>query len=192
MEKIKEYLDKIQPARIAIALLFLGSLQGCMFYYKVQPVNRVTPLEVKKYDSLNKYIILHQRDKAWHFSQPLISENTLYGKLSVLPENRYKFQTTKPRGGNRYIKNKDPYESYVLEEVHLYLSDSVVPVKYDSGSIKIAFSKIQNAEIYVKAKGRTSASWLVPAFVGSAVGGGVIFGTILVVSLSHMHINLSH
>ena len=192
MNKIKIQLDKIQPVRIAIALLFLSSLQGCMFYYKVQPIKSVTPNDIKTFDTQNKYIILHQRDKAWHFSQPLISENTLYGKLSVLPENRYKFQTTKPRGGNRYIKNKDPYESYVLEEVHLYLSDSVVPVKYDSGSIKIAFSKIQNAEIYVKAKGRTSASWLVPAFVGSAVGGGVIFGTILVVSLSHMHINLSH
>ena len=189
---MKIFPDKIQPLCIAIALLLLCSLQGCMFYYKVQAVSKVTQQEVKKYDSLNKYIIIHQKDKAWHLSQPLISDNTLYGKLSVLPENHYKFLTTKPKGGNRYVKNKKPYESCVLEEVHLYLSDSVVPEKYDSGNIKIAFSKIQKAEIYVKAKGRTTASWLVPAFVGSALGGGVIVGTILVVSLSHMHINFSH
>jgi hypothetical protein len=174
MDKMKTLPDKIQPLCIAIALLLLGSLQGCMFYYKVQAVSKVTPQEVKKYDSLNKYIILHQRDKAWHLSQPLISDNTLYGELSVLPENRYKFLTTKPTGGNRYIRNKQPSESYVLEEVHLYISDSVIPEKYDSGNINIAFAKIQNAEVYVKAKGRTNASWLVPAIGGSVIGGGIV------------------
>ncbi|MEI6436562.1 MAG: hypothetical protein WCP32_17180 [Bacteroidota bacterium] len=89
--------------RIAIALLFAISFQGCKYYYKVQTVTMVTTHEVKKFDSLNKYIILHQRDKAWHFSKPVISNNTLYGELSVLPYNRYKFLTTKPTGGNRYI-----------------------------------------------------------------------------------------
>jgi hypothetical protein len=192
MKKQKTYLYFIQLMRMAIALLLLGSLQGCMFYYKVQAVSKVTPQDVKKYDSLNKYIILHQRDKAWHLSQPLISDNVLYGKLSVLPENRYKFQATKPTGGNRYIKNKAPYESYVLEEVHIYVSDSVVPEKYDSGSIKITFSKIQYGEVYVKAKGRTIVSWLVPSIGGTILAGGVIGGIVLVASLSHISVNLSH
>ncbi len=165
---------------IVVALIFLGLLQGCKYYYKVQTVKSVTPQEVKQYGSLNKYIIIHQRDKAWHFSKPLISDSTLYGELSVLPENRYKFLTTKPKGGNRYIKNRHPNESYVLEEVHLYVSDSVIPKAYDSGYVKIAFSKIQNAEVYVKAKGRTTASWLIPAIgVPVLVGGvvGIIAGT---------------
>jgi hypothetical protein len=192
MKKIKTYPGKIQPVSIAIALLLSCSLQSCMYYYKVQTVSKVTPQEVKKYDSLKKYIIVHQKDKAWHLSQALISENTLYGKLSVLPENRYKFLTTKPTRGNRYIKKKEPNELYVLEEVHLYVSDSVVPEKYDSGSIKVAFSNIQNAEVYVKAKGRTNASWLVPAIAGSVLGVSVVGGIIVVESLSHMSINLSH
>ena len=174
MNKIKIQLDKIQPVRIAIALLLLSSLQGCMFYYKVQSVSKVTPQEVKKYDSLNKYFILHHRDKAWHLSQTLISENTLYGKLSVLPENRYKFLTTKPTKGNRYIKNKKPNELYVLEEVHLYVSDSVLQEQFDSGGIKIAFSKIQNAEVYVQANGRTNASWLIPAIGLPVLAVGII------------------
>jgi hypothetical protein len=192
MEKMKTFPDKIQPVSIALAILLLASLQSCMYYYKVQPVKRVTRQEIKQYDSLNKYIILHQRDKAWHLSQPLISDSTLYGKLSVLPENRYKFLTTKPQRGNRYTKNEDSNELYILEEVHLYVSDSVVPENYDSGAVKIAFSGIQNAELYVKAKGRTNASWLVPAIVGSALGAGVIGGIIVAESLSHMSINLSH
>lgn len=193
MKKQKTHLDKIKPAALAIAFLLLGSLQGCMFYYKVQTVSQVTPPEVKKYDSLDKYIILHQRDKAWHLSQTLISDNTLSGKLTVLPENRYKFLTTKPNQGNRYVKNKKSNETYVIEEVHLYLSDSVVPIKYDSGSIKIAFSKIQKAEVYVKAKGRTNASWLVPAIGGSVLVGGIAVGVAAAASLGHIgNIGLSH
>jgi hypothetical protein len=192
MKKKNTHPDIIQTVSIAIALLLLCSLQGCKYYYKVQPVSKVTHQEVKKFDSLDKYIILHQRDKAWHFSKTIISKDTLYGELSVLPENRYKFLTTKPTGGNRYIKNFDPNESYVLEEVHVYLSDSVVPEKYDSGNIKIAFSKIQNAEVYVKAKGRTNASWLVPAIGVPVIAGGIV--AIIAVSLSHMHfsINVAH
>ncbi len=190
MKKQKSHPDTIKPIRFAIALLLLCSLQGCMFYYKVQPVSKVTPQDVKKFDSLNKYIILHQRDKAWHLTKPLVSDNTLSGKLSVLPENRYKFQTTKPTGGNRYKNSRIPNESYVLEEVHIYVSDSVVPENYDGGSIKIAFSKIQNAEIYVKAKGRTTASWLVPALGGAVFVGGAAFGVAVAVSLSNMHIKV--
>lgn len=171
MKKQKTHLNKIKPVAVAMALLILGSLQSCMFYYKVQPVKTVTQQDIKTYDTQNKYIILHQRDKAWHFSDALISDSTLYGKLSTLPENRYKFLTTKPKGGNRYIKRN---ESYLLEEVHLYISDSVVPEKHDSGSIKIAFSKIQNAEVYLKAKGRTNASWLVPAIGGPMLVGGIV------------------
>ena len=187
---MKTLLDKIQPLCIAIALLLLCSLQGGVFYYKVQPVKPVTPDDIKTFDIQNKYIILHQRDKAWQLSQPLISDSTLKGKLSVLPENRYKFLTTKPKGGNRHIRNKAPYESYVPEEVHLYVSDSVVPENYEIGGVKIALSKISNEEVYVKAKGRTSASWLIPAIAGSVLADGAIGGNVLVASLSHMHIKI--
>jgi hypothetical protein len=174
MKKQKTHLDKIKPVAVAMAFLILGSLQSCMFYYKVQPLKPVTQNDIKTFDSQSKYIILHQRDKAWHFSQPLISDSTLYGKLSVLPENRYKFLTTKPTKGNRYIKNKKPNEMNVLEEVHLYVSDSVLQEQFDSGSIKITFSKIQNAEVYVKAKGRTNASWLVPGIGGPILVAGIV------------------
>jgi hypothetical protein len=191
MKKIKLPPDKIQPVSIAIALLILCSLQGCKYYYKVQTVNQVTHQEVKKFDSLNKYIILHQRDKAWHFSKILFTNDMLYGELSVLPENRYKFQATKPTGGNRYIKNKEPNESYVLEEVHLFVKDSVVPAQYNTGNIKIAFSSIQHAEVYVKAKGRTTASWLVPGVGGTVLAGGLAATIAIIVSMSTMHINLN-
>lgn len=173
------YKNKIKSGMThAISILFslflLGSLNGCMFYYKVQSMKPVEPLVIHQYDSLNKFLIIHQRDSAWHLINPVIKSNTLSGELTPLPENRWKFLTTKPAGGNRYIKNKKLNESYVLEEVHLYITDSVVNERYHNGNIKIAFSSIKNVEVYQKAKGRTNASWLVPAIVGPILAGGIV------------------
>jgi hypothetical protein len=157
-----------------VALLFLGSMQGCMFYYKVQTVQNITPGDIRGYDSLNKYLIYHQGDSAWHLSGAGISGDNLCGSLSVLPENRWKFKTTKVDGGNRYIKNKEPNESYVLEEVHLYLQDTVFLKNQVGDSLKIAITDIGRAEIYKKAKGRTNASWLIPGLGLPLLAAGIV------------------
>ena len=193
MKKQKIHPGITKLASFAIILMLLGPLQGCMFYYKVQTEPLVRQQEIKKYDSLDKYMILHQRDRAWHLSQPLISGNMVTSKLSELPSYRYKFQITKPKGGNRYLKKKRCNESYVLDEVHLYLSEDVVPERTDSGSVMISFSQIQTAELYVKAKGRTTTSWLIPAIVGPVLVGGVVGSVAVVVSLGNMNIgSLAH
>ncbi len=175
---------------IVFSLAVLCSLQGCMYYYKVKAVSPVGQPEVKTFTTVDKYLILHQREKAWHLSQPLISGTTLYGKLTALPENRYKFQTTKPKGGNRYIKKS---ESYILEEVHLYVSDSLVSQKPDTGSFQIAFSQIQHAEVYVKARGQSTASWLILG-IGGPVLAGCAVAAIIASSISNLaiNVNLSH
>lgn len=175
MKAINQFSGKIRPAGIAVALLLLFLLQGCRYYYKVETVSKVTFREINKYDSLNKYFIVHHRDKAWHFSGLILSNDTLYGKKSILPQNRYKFETTRPSTGNRYHNTKRHNEKYVLEEVHLYLKDSFSAAVTDSGDIKIAVSAIQNAEVYVKAKGRTTASWLIPAFSVPIIGVLAVF-----------------
>jgi len=189
MYKITKYSAKSRQICIALSLMILCSLQGCKYYYKVQTVSPVAQKEVETFTSDHKYIILHQRDNAWHLSQPMISENTLYASLSELPGNRYKFQTTKPKGGNRYIKNT---ESYVLQEVHLYIADSADTVKSYIGSVQIPLSEFQHAEVYVKDKGRTNASWLVPGIGGAVLGGCLIGGTIFVISSMNFKISISH
>ncbi len=80
MKKEKIYPGISRLAGFAIVLMLLGPLQGCMFYYKVQTEPLVRQQEIKKYDSLDKYMILHQRDRAWRFSQPLILGNVVTGK----------------------------------------------------------------------------------------------------------------
>jgi len=161
-----------------LVLIFLGFLQGCMFYYKVQTVNKVTPQEIKKYDSLNKYLILHQGDSAWHLYKPGITNNMLSGELFVLPDYRLKFQTTDPKGGNRYKNTRGNDESCVLDEVHLYVYDSLVTKLHSGENIQIAFSAIKKAEVYKKAKGRTTVSWLVPAIVIPLMTVGLVAGIV--------------
>jgi hypothetical protein len=165
---MKTYLFNVPKklSAVLLVLFFLGPLQGCMYYYKVQTANKVTSQGIKVYNSLDKYLILHQGDSAWHLSALGIADNSISGKLSVLPENRYKFQTTKPTGGTRYRNTKKYNESIVLDEVHLYMQDSVVPTLHSGNTILIAYSSIQKAEIYVKDKGKTTASWLIPAIGG--------------------------
>jgi len=189
MDKPATNPSKARQVCIPLLMMALCSLQGCMYYYKVQNVSPVEQKEVKTFASGNKYIILHQRDSAWHLSEPLVSENTLYARLSELPANRYKFETTRPRGGNRYVRDK---ESYVLEEVHLYVTDSLTAVKPYPGSVQIPLPAIRYAEVYVKAKGRTTASWLVPGIGGTVVAGGLLVGIITVSALSNFKINVSH
>ena len=181
MEINRWYIKIMQTVGIAVALVFLGSLQGCKYYFKVQTIKKVAPQEVKIFDSVNKYFIVHLRDSAWHLSNPILTGNTLSGELTALPENRYKFLTTKPIGSNRYLKNEEIDESYVLEEVHLYLTDSLWREKHTTGNIQIAFSSIQNTEIYIKDKGKTTVSWLLPPII-VALSAGAVTGTIMMVS----------
>jgi len=102
-----------------MAVIFLSPFQGCMFYYKVQTLNKVTPQEIMKFDSAGKYLVLHSRDSAWHLTYPAINDNKLSGELSVLPGVRQKLITTNPKVSKRYKNTKEEDESFVLNEVHL-------------------------------------------------------------------------
>ena len=158
---------------VFLALIFLGPFQSCN-YYKVQTISRVTPQEIRKYDSLNKYFILHQGDSAWHLDRIAVKENSFAGEVGVLPEYRYMFLKTNPKGGNRYRSTKKHDESYVLDEVHLYVKDSVVPKMRAGDNISLDCSAVGKAEVYKKASGRTTASWVVPIVAPIVIIGGFI------------------
>jgi hypothetical protein len=164
---------------IIIAMIVLGALQGCMFYYKVQTVKPVTSKEIRQYDSIGKYLIIHHEDSAWYLNNHGYM-GMLSGELSVLPENHYKFQETNPGKVNRYRNTLGNDESCVLQEVHIYLWDSLVPKLHTGESIRVPYTAIARAEIYKKAKGRTTASWVVPAVGGPVLAAGVLVGIIAI------------
>jgi hypothetical protein len=157
-----------------IALMFLCFPQGCMYYYKVQTVNKVSQQDFKMYEYLNKYLILHQGASAWKLKNLKYDSEQFSGDLSVLTPNHLKYQTTNPKQANRYKNTKRNDESAVLQEVHLYVEDSLVPELNIGDNIKLHFSTIKRTEIYTAAKGRTTASWIVPIITPIVVIGGLI------------------
>jgi len=164
-----------------LILIFLGTFQGCMYYYKVQTVPRVYPQNIKTCDSLNKFLILHQGESAWHLSNPGVTDSMLSGTLALLPGNCQQFRTNHTKGTNRYRRDD---RILVLNQVHLYLQDSVIPEFKTFDSVKIAFSAFSRAVIYKKAKGRTTASWVVPTVVGGLGVALVVTTTVAVATKS--------
>jgi hypothetical protein len=158
-----------------LAVFFLSSLQGCMNYYKAQTFKTVTAREIKKYDYENKYFIVHRDTLAWHLSGIEVNDESLAGNLSAVPAERSAYQITKPKGGHRY-KGKDRYN--VLDQVHLYLQDSAALAIDSSGHIKVALTDIKKIEVYQKAKGRTTFSWVFPPVL--TVGVAAMVAAILV------------
>jgi len=156
-----------------LAAFFLCSLQGCKCYYKAQTVKTVTAQEIKEYDSANKYIILHQISKFWHLSRIEVNDESLAGNLTVVPYDRQKYDITDPNRGHRYIR-ADRYN--VLDQVHLYLNDSVVPVIDSSGHYKVALTDIKKIEVYQKDGSRTLLSWGIPLGLTGALAVVIIIG----------------
>ena len=161
-----------------LALFFVCLLPGCKYFYKINTLKKVTPTEVTKYNFQNKYLILHQGFSAWHISELAISDNNIKGQLTELPENRVRYQSSKPKRIHRYKKRT---EFYVLDEVHLYLNDTLVPKLHQGDTIGIAVSSISKAEVYQKAVGRTTVSWVVPIIAATYLVAVVVAASAAVV-----------
>ncbi len=164
-------------------LLFLVSLIGCKSYYKVQTVKPVTSKEIYQYDSLRKYFIVHNGGKALNIKNIRYNNEYLSGKLVEIPDAHMKYKTTMINKGNRYRNTKKHDESLVLNEIHLYLQDSVFENIEPNDSIKISFSQIARIEVYSKAKGKTIFSWLWPPIGGTILAVG-IFAIIVGISIN--------
>jgi len=148
--------------KLLLPFALLCFFTGCMSYYKVQTEKPVSENSLQQYAVQNKYLILHCGDSAWHVSVQNITKNELSGNLTVLPTNRCKFKTTKINSGSRYKNSPQTDESYVIEEVHLYLSDSQYSGLKSESSINIPLSAFTKADVYIKDKGKTIRSWLIP------------------------------
>ena len=158
--------------------LLLIVLQGCMQYYKVKTIKSIGVSELEKYIAENKYIILHQDSLARHLYNPRIMRNTLSGVLVDLPINHLRYKTTKYNQGNRYRNTKLNNESFVLNEVHLYLWNPVIREFGLVKEVEIPLAEISYADVYSEDKFETAISWgAIP------VGLPVILLTGLIISL---------
>ena len=158
---------------------FMSMMNGC-YYFKVTKSAEPPRDVISKMQEKQKFIILHLDDKAWQFINITVNDESIEGTLSELAgHNRYK--SVNPDHSNRYLKRASSDESYVLDEVHIYVSGYS---EKESGKISLPIKDIQKIEVYDKDTGATTASWIFSA-LGVTIGVlGVIFVILLLTKSS--------
>ncbi len=152
----------------------LSMTGGCSYFKVVRPSEQPRDVITRIQDQ-QKFIILHLDDKAWQLSDIIVNDESITGSISVVAGHE-RYKTVKPENSNRYHKNRMNDESYILNEVHIYITEYSDAGK---GRISIPASAIKKIEIYDKDKGATAASWAFSA-VGVAAGA---FAVVIVIIL---------
>lgn len=151
---------------------FLIMTSGCSYFKVVRPSEQPADV-INKMQDQQKFIILHLDDKAWQLTDIIVNEESVTGSISELVGHE-RYKSVKPENSNRYHKSKSNNESYILSEVHIYVTEYS---EVEKGRISIPASAIEKIEVYDKDKGATTASW---AFSALGVAAGA-FGVLLVI-----------
>lgn len=153
---------------IILILAFLNMLGGC-FYYKVVASTDSPANVIDAHQNETEFIILHLGYKAWRFSDITVNEKSVEGEIGVLHGHEY-YKNTSTASVNRYkvSKNASEDESEVLDEVHITVSEYTA---LDNNKVSISLENIEKIEIYDRAVGATTASWV---FSGLGVAAAVL------------------
>ena len=145
-----------------LVLVFLNTLGGC-YYYKVVTSEDPPPEEIRDQQNEGKFFILHYGSQAWEFSDILVDDDIILGRITPLQSHDY-FKPKPKKFANRYKVSRSPEkdESKVINEVHITISEFTAA---EGNEISIAVDDIKNIEIYERDTGTTNASW-----VSSSVG----------------------
>jgi hypothetical protein len=161
-----------RPLTWILLFSFMTMISGC-YYFKVTRSADPPQAAISKMQDEQKFIILHLDDKVWHLTDIIVNEESFTGSISRLTGHE-KYLTVEPDVSNRYLKRSSLNESYVLNEVHVFITEYS---ETDAGKISVPIKAIQKIEIYDKASGATAASWVFGS-LGVALGA---FGVFLVI-----------
>lgn len=173
---MKKYIPEIS---LFVLFAFLNMLTGC-HYYMVNSVHPTTGDNSVVNDALSKqkYFILHQGNKAWQMSNIEVNEDKqeLTCNTSQLPGDHLYYMSTKAQGVTRY----KPSRGNPTYEVHIYVSEYA---KANDSLTKVPISAIQKIDVYDKAVGATTASYVF-SILGAIVGAFVILIVIILLTKS--------
>ena len=173
-------MKKLLPEISMILLIaFLNMLSGCHYYM----VNTV-PLTPGDNSAVNntlaqpKYFILHHGEQVWHMENIKVDEGKQEITCSVsnlTPDHNF-YQKTKSPGVNRYkVSSESP-----TYEVHIYISEYA---ELNASNLMIPVGAIQKIEMYDKAVGATTASYVFGT-LGIIAGAFVILSIIVLLTKS--------
>ncbi len=128
---------------------------GCT-YYKVTTPKDITMLE-KEISSNSKLFIVHQGDKVWRLKNVELhdEQKTLSGKFETLAPENYHYLKTNENGNTRYTpQNTNTNPTY---QVHFYILEYA---QDENENVTIPLSAVKKIEMYDKATGATTASYV--------------------------------
>jgi hypothetical protein len=172
------HLGKVQKKQttkwVALVLIFamFNFIAGC-YYFKVNTSSMPSSETILGMSDIGKTIVVHFNQKKWLLTDIQVRDNTVKGIL-----NDYQMPPTlnpvRPDKPNRYLKRGLQNQSFLLNEVHLYLNEFA-----DLGNhqVSIPVSSISKIEIYDKDTATTVGSWFISTI---GIGAGV-FGVLLII-----------
>ncbi len=171
-------LQQLKLTRWIAFLLIVATLnlmQSC-YYFKVNTKNKPTPETISTLNDQGKNFILHLNDKNWKLMNVSLTNNTLSGEVREINDS-YAKPNVKPDKPNRYYKNKNNNQRYLLNEVHLYVEELV---DLGNNRISVPAGSISKVEIYDKDTATTTGSWILGA-LGVTAGAYLILAIIVLI-----------
>ncbi len=173
LERWQSRHRKLLQKWIAIGLFFaMLNLTGCMYYFKVNYASQPYSESISEFNHIGKTIYIHSGEKRWLFTNIVVSNDSISGQIqdSLLFPHLGSIKANKP---NRYIHGGKNNERYLLNEVHVYINDSVLT---GNQRITIPGTSIGKIEVYDKDTKATTASWV--------LGGVLLAATLTVLTIS--------
>lgn len=152
--KISSPFQRLLKSKITILFLTLLMI-GCSYYKAEKVDNREISIsvEIEKYNTENRYVILHSGDTKKHLSSILVNadKNELTAKTKEINAFHTYYKPRRNKRVNRYNGDK----GQPTNEVHFY-ANTILDLNGQS-EISLPFSKIDSIIVYDKAIGRTVA-----------------------------------
>jgi hypothetical protein len=106
---------------IVLAFLTLNLTQGC-YYFKVNTHSQPSTEMVAGLEYQGKNFILHLSEKTWRLTNVELLDNTISGQITEVPASFANYQVN-PHKANRYYKKAGFNQTYLINEVHLYVDE---------------------------------------------------------------------
>lgn len=167
--------NTLRVVSILLIVTLINLTIGCRNYFLVNTVKEPTVEKLASLYEAYKTIIVHFNDKKWVLTDIMIKNNTVTGKWEPyrMPPTLYKVKPDRP---NRYLIREPKNQRYLLNEVHLYISEYT-----DLGNnlIAIPASSILKLEIYDPDTASTVGSWILGTGITTAAASYLAFLVII-------------
>lgn len=167
--------------KLIAILLAINLVSGCYNFYKVATTSSAQSGVISPLADMSKTFVVHSGPSIFLINSVKLANDSLKGNYVgsyIFPYKKDKFPIE--NSTNRYVKKRG--DSRLINEVHLYLQNTLLPV---DNKVSFALKDISRLDIYNPDTGRTAISWILGFAVGSVVAFiSSILILILILSLS--------